>query len=221
VATSDYTVRFVGVFCEGSFNPAILHPDWLLRHDLIDHADRDAAIHNDDFVVTADVARVVLKEFFIQVEHHQLAVVSVEATRTHLLIRDIAVALFRLLPHTPISRIAIDWNEHARRANTDWKRLSSMLTTPGAGWELPLEQPVLESVEFASDHTSGKGQRSVTVERSLRDGFDVFVGVRDRFDFSDARGDGVSDALAVLDDRWEDSAAFADDAFASVERLRS
>jgi len=88
----------------GSFNPAIFHPEWLLRHSLISEDDNKGAkveiVHNQ-------LSKFSLEWLFIDVMHEKLIARTNDSSYFSPM-RDLMSSALKILEHTPIGKMGIN-----------------------------------------------------------------------------------------------------------------
>src|SRR5438067_1325316 len=106
----------VSVVCAGSFNPAILQPQWLADKELVP---AEAAEHaRERLLVTPQLAAFTADWLSVQVTTDQAAFATVEDGRDFDL-RDFARSVWELLPETPIDAVGINSDAHFRAESED------------------------------------------------------------------------------------------------------
>lgn len=106
------TIVFVG-----SFNPAIVTPDWLERTQLIGPADAEVARASTNLLTSRQVALMETEWFSMQVLENQFTLNSKGALS--LAFRDLAVGICTLVPHTPITALGMNFSGHFKMPSTD------------------------------------------------------------------------------------------------------
>jgi len=91
----------------GSFNPPIFSPEWLKSHGLIGSDDCDAAIQNDSYAITPEIARFETDWFSLQVVQNQFALVSKGAVTPQL--KDLLIGIFTIIDQTPVSAAGLNY----------------------------------------------------------------------------------------------------------------
>jgi hypothetical protein len=107
-------ISVVGV---GTFNPAIFHPYWFADKELIAANAIDEAL-SKDFMAVREVAAFTADWLAVQVTLDQAVFSTVEQGREFDL-RDVAKAVFDLLPETPVNAVGINADAHFRAESED------------------------------------------------------------------------------------------------------
>jgi hypothetical protein len=203
IALEGMTIVF-----RGAFNPAIFHPTWYQRHQLLPEDEAEKA---DVVVVSRDVAIFSTERFTFQVTDDRFAVAT-ERTEAFDPLRDLAVGTFQLLSHTPLRLLGINRIVHFQVGSEDvWHEVGHRLA-PKDVWLPVLERPGLRSLGVAGVRPDGRrGAVNVRVEPSGRIHPGVFVEVNDHFELEageqgarsvETRG---SQLVSVLDQEWQNS----------------
>jgi hypothetical protein len=149
----------------GSFNPAIFHPEWFLRQDLIGDQDaKDAATK----VVSRNVTDVELCGIRL-VCIPERVVLSTSNISQAPRIQDLLVRILMLLPHTPVSACGINPWAHYRVSSTDyWHKIGHTLAPKDLIWKDLFKSPGMLSLTIQEPRAGEfPGQINVTVEPSL------------------------------------------------------
>jgi hypothetical protein len=103
-------IDLVSVVVLGKFNPAIFHPQWFARFNLLGPTETEESkieiTHRDISIFTAGWAKV-------QVTQDQAILESSDPTKKHE-IRDLALGTFHILEHTPLTAFGINTTRHYR-----------------------------------------------------------------------------------------------------------
>jgi hypothetical protein len=149
-------ITVVGV---GPFNPAIFQPRWFADNELL--ADTDAEDAQDQLVVTPQLTVFTGGWLSVQVTREQAVFATVEDAR-ELELRDLVKNVFELLPHTPVSAVGINADNHFRVDSEDaWHELGDVVL-PKDRWDPLFVGDDQEWLTRSGDKVSGL--RSMTVE---------------------------------------------------------
>lgn len=110
MATRNPEVFGSSIVAVGAFNPAIFTPDWLERNKLIGEDDADAARQLSSLVVSQQVCQFETDWFSLQVLEDRFSLTSKGALTPAL--KDLAVGIFTLLAHTPITAVGLNFTGH-------------------------------------------------------------------------------------------------------------
>lgn len=90
----------------GSFNPPVISPAWLKSNDLIGSDDADCAMEGDSLAITPDICRFETEWFSLQVIKQQFVLFSKGPVTPAF--KDLAVGIFTLLEHTPVTAMGLN-----------------------------------------------------------------------------------------------------------------
>lgn len=178
----------------GTFNPAIFHPAWLARHGLIQDPEAEAA---DVQLIGGEVAVIALKWARIEVTRDRFIVRSNDETHFEPL-RDLVVAIFQLLEHTPVTQIGINRDIQFELPTLDeWHKIGHKLA-PKDIWLRHLKEPGMARLSIQSVRPDDfKGTINVSVYPSGQKM--VTIAVNDHYDLGDVNGRKASEIIA---DKW-------------------
>lgn len=111
----------VTVVCAGSFNPAIFHPTWLAKKELIPGHLAESAVSGAggrEMVVTSQLAAYVADWLTVQITQNQAVFATVDSARSPDL-RDLVVSVLKLLPESPVRAVGINTDAHFRAASEE------------------------------------------------------------------------------------------------------
>ena len=183
----------------GQFNPAIVQPSWLALQNLVRTAEAETA--------TVEIISPHLSVFnvgnirlVVQTDKFQLETVAVEDGPT---LRDLAVGVFRILEHTPVTALGINREMHFRMDSIEeWHKIGDRLV-PKEPWNLVMPTPGTKSIVVQNDRrpSSGsvpdEGVLTLRLEPSTRVSPGVYVNSNLHFAANRAR------SLEILESRWE------------------
>ena len=166
----------------GNFNPSIFQPAWLAKHGLVRE---EEATHAEIQIITPEVTMFkIAKDLSILVQQNQFQIDTL-APEAGLPLRDLALGIFRILEHTPISAMGLNRHMHFKmQSEGDWNTVGHMLA-PKQLWSGLLQQPGTRSVVVEEKRSDSEGKLVVTVQPSEKVSPGVYVGVNKHYD-----GDG-------------------------------
>lgn len=206
----------VSIVGAGAFNPAIVHPRWLLDKELISENAADDAV-KENFVSTPELTVFTADWVSVQVSLQQAVFATVEEGR-ELDLRDLARGVLDLLPETPVNAIGINADSHFRiESEEEWHEIGDRFL-PKDFWE-----PVFEQGDWQR-RSAGQavGLRTMTVEATREDGTGyvrmevgpsvrvqpngVYTGANAHFQLSteEQRGNAYQ-AARLIDQRWDET----------------
>lgn len=143
----------------GSFNPAIFHPEWLLRNGLISEDDLE---DQDVEIIHKDIARFSLSWLNIQVQHDKFIARTNDPSQ-FMPLKDLIISIFTILEHIPIEKMGLNYHATYDMGNEkDWHTVGNRLA-PKSIWEETLPKPI--------------GMKSLVVESPREDDYNGYINV--------------------------------------------
>jgi|SRR5580704_8366016 hypothetical protein len=193
----------------GSFNPSIFQPRWLASLDLIRPEEAEIATIA---IIREEVADFTTKWFRLQVLQNRFLLQLLDATHFGP-IRDLAAGIFRLLPHTPATRLGLArWFHFPMDSVEAWHDVGHRLA-PKQWWNPYMEVAGLRSMTIQGKRPNSEGTLFVKIEPSIIIQPGVFIEVTEEFSAAETSG-GVASATWVpgrLDKDWEAIMKYAED----------
>lgn len=150
----------------GSFNPAIFHPEWFLRHDLIGQEDaREASVN----VVSKEVGDLLICGVKLFCIPQRLSLGTANISRETQL-KDLLLSIVSLLPHTPIEACGINpWADYRVESEEHWHRIGHALAPKDLVWNRLAANPGMRSLTITAPREGEfPGELNMTVEPSTR-----------------------------------------------------
>ena len=202
------------VVAVGAFNPAIFSPSWLERNNLIGKGDADEATRSPSLIISHQATVFETEWFALQVFENQFSLTSKGALTPA--IRDLAVGILSLVPHTPITALGLNFLAHFRfNTEIEYHKIGDVLA-PKTIWDslYPEKNSAgladlsirIQDAERGSAPRTGNETR-ISVQPSGKVKFGVFMSLNDHREILDA-GDGVSPAeraALIVDSDWQSS----------------
>lgn len=195
----------------GSFNPSIFQPRWLATLGLIRTEEADDATIG---IIQQQVADFQAGWFRLQVLENRFLLQALDAAH-YGPIRDLAAGIFRLLPHTPVTRLGLTRWFHFPMDNTElWHKVGHKLA-PKDWWN-----PIMENAGLRTMTMQGKRPKSevgtllVKIEPSVVVQPGIFVEVTEDFAAPGPSDGDIASAMWVpgrLDKDWEGIMKYAED----------
>jgi hypothetical protein len=229
----------VQVVVLGNFNPGIFSPSWFAAHELIgEEQAADAELQ----VIMPRLASFRVGWLSCQVQDDRLILGTEDAQELES-VRDAAVGILALLPHTPISMMGLNRYFHISFPSLEaWHRVGDLLA-PKEVWEGVLTLPGMRDVTVEGvrdDEFAGAVVVSVQPSNIVKPG--VFVNRNDHYvlrvvdsqpssredfvreEFSQRNALPPSDtcipiAINILNKKWTDSMRHADAVLGTVLKL--
>lgn len=185
VAVTDQQLAIVVL---GAFNPAIFHPSWLAREELLPAGEADAA----EVELTHPEASVFTTGWFrFQVTRDRFDVRTEQESHYEAL-RDLAASCFTVLNQTPVRAIGINIERKLRLDSREAYDAFGWRLAPPDPWSGVLERPGLARLDEQGERTDGAdGWVRVKVQPVLDGGADAVIQVNDHVIFS-ASNDSAS-----------------------------
>jgi len=194
----------------GSFNPAIFQPRWLGAQQLIRAEEAENAKIT---IIQAQVADFSTEWFQLQVLQQRFTVFTTDP-RQYGPLRDLAVGMFAILAHTPVSLVGINRHFHFTTPSVDvWHKIGHRLA-PKEPWHEIITGPGLRSLlmEGRRDETS-QGILRIKIEPSLKIKHGIYVEVNEEFRApTDGPSEGAQWVPSCLAMQWDPFMAFAENA---------
>jgi hypothetical protein len=200
---AERSVISTSIVALGRFNPAIIHPAWFERFEILPPSDIEG-IEPDLRLVSPDISIFQIGWLRVQatIDHFELS--TVEEDRV-LPLRDVGVNIFTQLLHTPVAAIGINRLAHLPlKQGGTWENLRSELAPPKP-WGDDVSDTDLASITVLRDHSPDRASYvRVTVEPSLRIPGGLYIAVNDHHDLaSQIREFGEArPAISVLERDW-------------------
>jgi hypothetical protein len=199
----ELTVDSTSIVVVGEFMPAVFHPSWLAKNNLMaaDEAENakvevvhsDATIFNTEWLV-------------LNVRRDRLTATCVRGD-SNMLLKDLIIGVLQLFPKSPTAAIGLNRDLHFKMQSEEaWHELGHKLA-PKAPWSGILNKPGLLSVQIQGNRDDGKrGAVNVLLQPSVKVKFGTFVQINDHYDLrSDNERAPASAAIPIVRDNWEGS----------------
>jgi hypothetical protein len=195
-------VEGISLVLVGSFHPAIYHPEWFARRGLIsDEEVKDAKLE----LVHNEITSVVIGSIKLQIRSTQFVATTANPVNYEPL-RDLVAGTFKILSHTPIQMLGINFDAHFPIASVAaWHGLGDRLA-PKELWGRVMEKPGLISLTIEGNRDLKKGYLRVKVEPSPRIKNGVYVNINDHYEIAEHKAeDGCAAIMEVLRTNWDTS----------------
>jgi hypothetical protein len=195
----------------GSFNPAIFHPQWLLRNELIPEDDISGAkveiVHND-------ISKFSLEWLGIDVLRNKFIARTNDPSKFSPL-KDLMISIFKILEHMPIKQMGLNLIiTYKVDDESSWHKIGDTLV-PKSIWEMTLPKRIgMKSVELNCPRPDAlRGEINVIVT-PLRDKFlGVVFNVNNHIEikFEQDQKKLELDVPTILSENWDQALTFARD----------
>lgn len=152
---SSRRLDIASIVLRGSFNPAIFQPEWFERSQLLSRDEVDAAAPRTNsaepgprsFVITQDVALWTTGWLQLQVTHDQFSATTERGDNIDRL-GELVAGTFRLLEHTPVTKLGMNRTLHMQLAtDDDYARFGEWLCPPDR-WKPLMNNPKVYAVQI-------------------------------------------------------------------------
>jgi hypothetical protein len=153
------------VIVVGSFNPAIFHPEWFSRHNLVGEEDAKQATIN---VVSGQVSEFKISGVKLLCVSDRLAM-GIANMSLQPKVQDMLLQIFTLLPHTPIGACGINpWAHYQVHSVEYWHKIGHTLAPKELIWKDLVDKPGMQSLTIKAPREGEfPGELNLTVEPSL------------------------------------------------------
>jgi hypothetical protein len=200
----------VAIVMIGSFNPAIFQPRWLGTQGVIM---KEEAENAKIVIIQADLADFSTDWFQLQVLQNRFQIVSNDP-RQYAPLRDLAMSVFTILPHTPVKTFGITRQLHFKMSSeAEWHRIGDALA-PKELWKPMMQKPGLRSMLMQGHRPQADGGiLHIKVEPSLKVAHGVYLEVNEEFKAPcDDETDGARWVPESLSRHWDSLLAYSDGA---------
>lgn len=199
----------------GSFNPAIFSPDWMEAHGLLgkDDADRIREPRPGASLVVSHQATAFESSWFaLQVLENQFSLTSKNALSPAF--KDLAVSVFQLLSHTPVTAVGLNFLAHYKLATEDEYHCVGDVLAPKEIWNKLYPNEIAGLADLTVRIQAGshgqplkcKDEKRISLQPSGMFTFGAFLSYNDHHDLSDGREEfpRPGERVAMLiDSKWE------------------
>ncbi len=208
-------VAGTAIVLRGAFNPAIFQPAWFAVEKLLPGEEAESAKVE---IVTSQITSFTTAWLTIQVTNDRF-MAHTQLANMELPLRDLVLATFRLLRHTPISVMGLNRDAHYEMGSAEaWHRIGNLLA-PKERWEGLLNQPGTRSLTIEGTRPDKyEGYIRVKLEPSNVIPLGLFIEINDHFQFAtppSSPGDpwksdtesliSSANMLAALEGAWDES----------------
>lgn len=192
----------------GSLNPAIFHPEWLLRHGLIAKDDLDGA---DVDIVHRDLAKFSLDWLKIDVTRDKLIARTNDPSKYEPL-GDLMISVLKILEHMPILQMGMNRKlRYIIEKEELWHKIGDNLA-PKKYWDILPERAGLKQMHIEYQRIDDlEGKLNFVVRPVLSEDCTVFFDVNSHIELQIKKDDKETniDAEPIINDQWEKSLEFA------------
>ena len=211
MASAVPEIESASIVLVGSFNPAILHPQWFAKQGLIPNSEAEAA--NVD-LVSPNLTAVRFAWFTLEVMDSRFVARTADPAQYHAL-QECVAGIFTFLEFTPIVAMGLNSDRHVRVPTEDvWSLLEERLAPRGL-WADILPGPregtsALQSLSVVGARPGSPAERlDVTVQPSQQFQLGLFVATNEHFRFNE--GSNATEAMRMLRENWGGALAYSNE----------
>jgi hypothetical protein len=192
----------------GSFNPAIFQPRWMGTQQLIRSEEADSAKIT---TIQAELTDFSTEWFQLQVLQNRFHLMSADP-RHYAPLRDLAAGVFAILPHTPVTVLAVARHFHFEMPSIDSWHAVGHLLAPKEPWHEIMEAAGLRSILMQGRRKQVHGGTlHIKVEPSTKVEHGLYVEVNEEFKAPhDVGPDGARWVPDRLAEHWDHILDYAD-----------
>jgi hypothetical protein len=199
----EHTLEISGatIVLVGSFNPAIFHPEWFAKNELLPQGEVDSA---ELSVVHPQLSQFETERYAFQITTDRFSAMTKPNTISGPL-RDLILGTFYILEHTPVQAMGMNRVLHfAMGSEEAWHRLGDKLV-PKEPWNSILEgRPGMRNLDVLTIRDKPKGSSlMVRVQPSLLIRHGVYFEINDHYAAPERAG--LKSMMEILQNQWESS----------------
>jgi len=212
----------------GNFNPPIFTPNWLNKNGLIGDGDVEFAEKAASLAITPDLSRFETEWFRLQVLAEQFSLTSKGALTP--LLKDLAMSIFTIVDHTPVSAIGINFEANYKLSSADELHKIGDTLVPKNIWHAIYPESDHQSVGMANlivsidpckreDKPEADIKKNISVRRSTVTPNGIFFSFNDHYTISKSEISQNTSANFVvrrIDEFWEVSMNEAKKVFETI-----
>ena len=201
----------------GDFNPAIFSPIWLERNKLIGEGDAAKALEGSEgrqCLISHQISNFETDWFTLQVVENQFTLTSRGALSPAL--KDLAVGIFQLVSHTPVSAIGLNFTGHFKLASQKHYHEVGDLLAPKDIWDTlypdasaGLELLTIRIQQGTRDKPADtKDEKRITLQPFRSFKYGISLSFNDHHDVATVDVNELTSAeqvATIIDEQWEDA----------------
>lgn len=205
----------------GSFNPAILHPQWFAKQGLI--PDSEAATATVE-VVSPALTVVRFAWFTLEVMDSRFAARTTDPAQYPAL-QECVSGILTFLEFTPVAAMGLNSDRHLRIPTEDLWRLLEERLAPRGLWADILPGPregtsALQSLSVMGARPDSPADRlKLTIKPSQQFPQGLYVATNEHFRFSE--GSNATEAITMLRENWTDALEYSAEVTSRLTGLAS
>jgi hypothetical protein len=180
----------------GSFNPAIFHPAWFQSHELIRTQEAESAQLD---ITHPEVSSFSTDWFKVSVFVKRFVAETADAHHFEPL-RDLVLGIFKLLEHTPASKMGLNRDMHFRIPSRERWHGFGHLVAPKKPWQKIMSEPGLISLVMQDTRKDPPGFIRVKVEPSTKVEHGVYIQINNHYEAKEK--EGLLNFMEILKKSW-------------------
>jgi len=193
-------IEGISVVLLGAFNPSVFQPAWFALHNLIRPEEAESSQID---VIHSEVISISIGSIKLQVTHDRYSASTIDPSGYEPL-RDLTLGAFRILHHTPIDRMGLNWDLHFRLASEGlWHDVGDRLA-PKELWAGILEKPGMRTLTIEGVRPdSHAGYIRIRVEPSIKVHPGIYININDHYGIKDHKPEqGCDTIMNILNSNW-------------------
>lgn len=207
VAADRQSPESITVVLLGNFNPAIFHPLWFARANLIRQEEANAV---QNLVIVPEVAEFTADWFKIQVTTDRFTIATADPTK-YLPLRDLILGTFTLLEHSPLRALGLNTEQNLEFSSEEsWHNFGHHFA-PKETWNKLLERPGMAGLSIQGKRTDSLAEYVlVKIEPSKILKTAVMITINHHFKLSENEAivAGATRLFEILASEWDNFIGF-------------
>jgi hypothetical protein len=202
----------------GSFAPAMFHPSWFARYDLLGKNETSIAAESQNLIVTSDISLFKVASFDFDIRPNRLQIGTTQENNFEAT-RDLMCSVLEIIDGIPIKQLGMNWTVHyTTQTKSAWHAAGDKLV-PKDFWKRVWPKHVgMSNLSLQMERSDTEtGSVNLVFQPSGLVANGVYVSVNDHYELKDGNGDMYSaDAAKFLQTRWMKSKEVAEKIISDV-----
>lgn len=194
--------RFASIVLVGSFNPVIFHPQWFIRHGLVQETDIN---EKDTEIVHPDICKFSLGWAAFDILRNKFVSRTNDPSQ-YCALRDLTISAFSILSHTPLNQLGMNLTiEYSISSIENWHKIGDILAPKDPWRDLLPERIGMRKVIIQSSRKDALGGYiMVEVEPTNPSVYGVRFSMNSHVELvEDEENSSANYATIVLSENWE------------------
>lgn len=195
----------------GAFAPAMFHPSWFERYDLLGKNEVSAAASSANLLVSEEISLFKVAGFDFDIRPNRMQIGTTQESLFEAT-RDLMCSLLEVIDGAPVQQIGINWTAHYSTASSQaWHKAGDVLV-PKIFWSTIWPKHVgMSNLALQLERQDDKkGHINMTFQPSPVIPNGVFLAVNDHYELKDDKAVFSGDAAKQLRSLWAQSKEMAD-----------